>query len=177
MGQPRETQFDADGPGDIKRKCLAEAGLNLYSDGPVMFRPSDIYRLGKDPGFREALRGSNIYLICRRHRISVDPVTLKVKGGDLYGDFLVHGEGYQEWQREPFILTPSQLGRTSPPAPFQAVRPDGGADATALVMADSRASISTGCSSNRRQPTAPNQPATTSVLRPIRDEWPALIQG
>ncbi|WP_457324857.1 hypothetical protein [Roseateles sp. P5_E11] len=127
MGQPRETQFDADGPDDIKRKYLAEAGLNLYSDAPVMFRPSDIYRLGKDPGFREVLRGSNVYLICRRRRISIDPVSLKVKGGDLYGDFLVHGEGYQQWQREPFTFTPAQLGRTNPPTPFLAVRPDSAA--------------------------------------------------
>ena len=106
MGQSWEAGLDDDVPGDIKRKYLAEAGLVLYSDGPVMFRPSDIYRLGKDPGFREALRGTNIYLICRRRRISVDPLSLKIKGGDLYGDFLVHGEGYQEWEPVPFVLTP-----------------------------------------------------------------------
>lgn len=82
-----------DGNDRVKRKFLAEAGVNLYSSGATVFRPADLYRYGQNDNVRTALEGCNIYLICRRRRISVDPYSLRVSDGLLYGDFRLHGGG------------------------------------------------------------------------------------
>ena len=93
----------------IKRKYLAEAGLHLFSPGPVLFRPSDIYRFGDHPQFRTMLEGTNVYLICRRRRIAIDPHSIEVKGGGIYGNFVVHGDSYHQWETERFSCTPEML--------------------------------------------------------------------
>ncbi len=85
-----------------KRKYLFEAGLNLFTPGPVMFRPSDIYRFSNHPVFRSALEGTNIYVVGKRRRISICPRSIELKNGELYGNFMVHGDTYFEWEREPF---------------------------------------------------------------------------
>lgn len=93
----------------IRRKYLAEAGLHLFTGGPAMFRPSDVYRFANHPQFRAVLEGTNIYLICRRRRISICPHSIEVKGGELYGEFIVHGDSYYEWERESFSSWKPQL--------------------------------------------------------------------
>lgn len=111
-----------DFPDLIKRKYLAEAGLNLFSRGPVLFRPSDVYRFGEHPHFRSMLEGTNIYLICRRRRISIDPLSLEVKGGDIYGRFMAHGDSYQEWSTAHFTLDPIRHDAEGRPIRFAAAR-------------------------------------------------------
>ncbi|MFL6645366.1 MAG: hypothetical protein ACJ8GM_13775 [Paraburkholderia fungorum] len=85
-----------------KRKFLAEAGVNLYSSGATVFRPTDLYRYGHAPNVRAALEGCNIYLICRRRRLSVDPYTLRVSDGFLYGNFRHHGSDIFDFESFPF---------------------------------------------------------------------------
>ncbi|VWC46424.1 hypothetical protein [Burkholderia lata] len=86
----------------VKRKFLAEAGVNLYSGGATVFRPTDLYRFGQASNVRAALVGCNIYLVCRRRRISIDPYTLRVSSGLLYGDFRLHGPDIFDFDRYPF---------------------------------------------------------------------------
>jgi len=88
--------------GPIKRKFLAETGINLYSGGATVFRPTDLYRYGQASNVRAALEGCNIYLVCRRRRISVDPHTLRVSDGLLYGSFRLHGADIFDFERFPF---------------------------------------------------------------------------
>lgn len=87
-----------------RRKYLAEGGLHLFTGGPALFRPSDLYRFSQHPWFRAALDGTNIYLICRRRRISVCPLSIEIREGGLHGEFIVHGDNYLEWERERFAL-------------------------------------------------------------------------
>ncbi|MDP2371109.1 hypothetical protein [Rhodoferax sp.] len=105
------------------RHYLAEAGLNLFSRGPVQFRPSEIYRFGDHPSFRSMLEGTNVYLICRRRRISVDPHSIEMKGGDIYGRFVAHGGRYREWETVDFTLGPMRHGADGKPIGFTAARP------------------------------------------------------
>ncbi|WP_155122328.1 hypothetical protein [Burkholderia ubonensis] len=88
-----------------KRKFLAEAGVNLYSSGATVFRPTDLYLFGQASNVRTALVGCNIYLVCRRRRISIDPYTLRVSSGLLYGDFRLHGADIFDFDRFPFSQT------------------------------------------------------------------------
>ncbi|WP_334035983.1 hypothetical protein [Burkholderia cepacia] len=99
----------------VKRKFLAEAGVNLYSGGATVFRPTDLYRFGQASNVRAALVGCNIYLICRRRRISVDPYTLRVSSGLLYGDFRLHGADIFDFERYPFAQTQYLQSNEGPP--------------------------------------------------------------
>jgi hypothetical protein len=92
--------LDKDKP--VIRKFLAEAGVHLYSSGANVFRPSDLYNHGQDSNVRAALEGCNIYLICRRRRISIDPYTLSVSDGLLKGKFRLHGEDFFEFESHKF---------------------------------------------------------------------------
>lgn len=112
-----------DFPEIIKRKYLAEAGLNLFSRGPVLFRPSDVYRFGEHPQFRSMLEGTNIYFICRRRRISIDPLSLEIKGGGIHGKFVAHGDTYREWETSTFNLDPIRHDAGGRPIKFEMVRP------------------------------------------------------
>ncbi|MEJ7808158.1 MAG: hypothetical protein WKG03_19825 [Telluria sp.] len=96
--------------GPVRRKFMAEAGLHLYSGGATVLRPSDLYSLARLPDFREALAGCNIYLICRRPRISISPHRLRVCEGMIHGEFRVHEDvaSYQPYhfvQSKPFLNT------------------------------------------------------------------------
>lgn len=106
----------------IKRKYLAEAGLHLFTGGPAMFRPSDIYHFSSHPSYAAALAGTNVYIICQRRRISVCPHSIKVSGGGLCGEFIVHGDSYLEWERERFFLTPTSFNPEVRPVRFVAAR-------------------------------------------------------
>ncbi len=93
----------------INRKYSAEAGLHLFTAGPVAFRPSDIYRFAEHPLLAAALEGTNIYVICQRRRISICPHSIRVTDWGLCGEFIVHGETYFEWERERFQLAASSV--------------------------------------------------------------------
>ncbi|GGX87793.1 hypothetical protein GJV26_11220 [Massilia dura] len=108
---------------DIKRKYLAEAGLNLFSAGPAQFRPSDIYRFGTHPHFRAALEGTNIYLVCRRRRIAVDPHSIKLKQDGIHGEFLVYGDSCHEWESEKFYPDTGMTGPDGLPMKLVDARP------------------------------------------------------
>jgi hypothetical protein len=82
------------------RKYLAEGGLNLYSSGANVLRPSDLYTHGQDALVKAALEGCNIYLVVKRKKISICPHSLKTRDGRLFGDFLVHDNF--EFERFPF---------------------------------------------------------------------------
>lgn len=133
-------------PSQIKRKYFAEAGLNLFSPGPVLFRPSDIYRFGKFPAFRAILAGTNIYLICRRQRISVDPHSLKAEGGEIFGKLVVHGQSYGEWETTRFSTGPALRGPFGQRY-FVAVRPaDAAGHAIEAVDLDGQQTLISSCS-------------------------------
>lgn len=96
-------QTKSDEVSKVKRKFMAEPGLHLYSGGASVLRPSDVYRFGKEPAFRELLQGCNIYLIARRPRISLDPTSLKIVDGMyVHGWFRVHGEEPGSFERFAF---------------------------------------------------------------------------
>lgn len=74
----------------VRRKYLLEAALHLYSGGPAVMRPFELYRYHDDPRVRQALDLCNIYLIVRRKKIVVCPQALRVSEGLVSGDLLVH---------------------------------------------------------------------------------------
>lgn len=65
-------------------------------------RPCDLYRHGKDEQVRAALEGCNLYLVCRRHRISICPTSLRISDGLLHGDLRVHGDDLFDFERFSF---------------------------------------------------------------------------
>lgn len=85
-----------------KRKFMAEAGLHLYSGGATVLRPADLYRFSEDAQVRSAMEGCNIYLIARRRRISVEPSSLRVSDGLLYGEFRLHDVNPFSYESFPF---------------------------------------------------------------------------
>lgn len=82
------------------RKYLAEGGLNLYSSGASVLRPTDLYTHGQNVEVKAALEGCNIYVIARRKKISICPYSLKISDGRVFGDFRVHDN--LEFERFPF---------------------------------------------------------------------------
>ncbi len=103
-----------------KRKFLMETGLNLYSSGATVLRPRDLYQYGKDEHIRSMLEGCNIYLVCRRRRISIDPHTVRVADGRLMGDFRLHGDNGFSYERFSFLQTRSMPGPDGVPLHFLA---------------------------------------------------------
>jgi hypothetical protein len=87
----------------IHRKFGFEAGLGLYSSGCTVMRPADLYTYADMLQLREALTGCNIYLICRRKRISVCPNSLECTQGFIKGDFRVHDDSLFAFERFPFL--------------------------------------------------------------------------
>ena len=62
-------------------------------------------------------------MICRRRRISICPQSIEVKGGELYGEFIVHGDSYFEWERKSFTPGRPHIGRDGRPLRFVAAKP------------------------------------------------------
>lgn len=82
----------------VTRKFMAEGGLELFSSGATVMQPTDIYHLAKNDNVREALTGCNLYLIARRHRISVATDSLRVENNQIRGHFLVqYGQEYERF--------------------------------------------------------------------------------
>jgi len=69
------------------------------------------------------LEGTNVYLICRRRRISIDHLSIEVKGGEIYGKFMAHGDNYREWETGPFTLGPVMHDADGKPIGFAGARP------------------------------------------------------
>jgi hypothetical protein len=105
-------------PSNVKRKFMAEAGTNLFSGGATVFRPYDLYKYGKEPFVRDAMEGCNIYLVCRRRRITVCPYTLRVSDGKLYGEFRLHGDGPGSYDPVKFSQKKNFLGPDGTPLRF-----------------------------------------------------------
>lgn len=89
--------------GVVRRKFMAEAGLHLYSGGATVLRPTDLYHLARIPNFRAALAGCNIYLICRRLRISISPHRLQVCEGMIHGAFRLPEDDPASYQTYHFV--------------------------------------------------------------------------
>lgn len=89
----------------MNRKYLAESALNFYSSEPMLLSLSDVYKLKNDQFLNELIKNNNIYIICERRRITIDPHTIKHSPGQITGDLILHGEVHHQWERERFILT------------------------------------------------------------------------
>lgn len=119
---------------EIKRKFMAEAGVNLYSSGATVFRPADLYRYGQDVNVRAALEGCNIYLICRRQRISIDPYTLRVSDGLLHGTFRHHGADIFDFEDFDFFQTRYLLDNNNQPVRFSIAKTTNSSGFEAVVL-------------------------------------------
>ncbi|MCL6241140.1 hypothetical protein [Acinetobacter amyesii] len=88
----------------MNRKYLAESALHFYSSDPMLLSLQDIY-MSQDSEFsKELIRNNNIYIICKRRKITLDPYKIKYSYGQITGDLFIHGDIYHEWDRESFTL-------------------------------------------------------------------------
>lgn len=86
------------------RKYLAESALHFYSSDPMLLSLKDIYTSQDSEFTKELIRDRNIYIICKRKKITLDPSKIKHVYGRITGDFFIHGDVYHEWDRESFTL-------------------------------------------------------------------------
>lgn len=81
----------------MSRKYIAEGTLNLFTGSPGVFRPSDMY-IGNE--LAKGLEGTNIYLICARSKITIDPFSLILD--DKYVRGTVRAYSKERNECEPF---------------------------------------------------------------------------
>ena len=93
----------------MNRKYLAESALNFYSSEPQLLSLQDIYKIGEDEFSKELLKERNIYIICKRQKITLDNYKIKHSYGQISGDLYIHGDIYREWDRESFVLKSSDF--------------------------------------------------------------------
>lgn len=107
-----------------KRRFNLEASLHLYSSGPAVMTPADLYDAARDANLRDAFVGTNIYLIVSRPRIVVDARSIQLQGRLLTGHFHVMRE--EGWASVPFqyVLEPD-VCRGEPLSDGIAVAPNG----------------------------------------------------
>lgn len=68
------------------RKYQTEFALSIYSSEPAILAPSDLDKINANPKeIQEKLRGSNIYLILKRPRISFEPESLSIVDREVCG--------------------------------------------------------------------------------------------
>lgn len=92
----------------IIRQFSAEGATHLYSSPPSVLTPADLYRAKGDGHFREAIAGSNIYLITARRRVLINPDDLYLLGRAAHGSFIVIDE--QGVQSIPFRYDIPRIG-------------------------------------------------------------------
>lgn len=90
----------------MNRKYIAEGTLNLFTGSPAVFRPSDVY-LGDE--LSKGLVGTNIYLICARSKISIDPHSLSLDDKYVRGFFKAYCKDLNESEPFRFELTLSEV--------------------------------------------------------------------
>lgn len=81
----------------MSRKYIAEGTLNLFTGSPGVFRPSDMY-IGNE--LAKGLEGTNIYLICARSKITIDPFSLTFDDSYVRGRLRAYSKERNEC--EPF---------------------------------------------------------------------------
>ena len=96
------------GMDSIIRQFSAEGATHLYSSPPSVLTPADLYRAKSDGPFREAIAGSNIYLITARRRVLINPHDIYLLGRSAHGSFIVMDE--QGVQSIPFRYDIPRIG-------------------------------------------------------------------
>lgn len=74
---------------DITRLYTMEGATHLYSSGPILLTPADLYQINRNPVYLKAMKGCNIYLIVCRERIAINPQNFELTGRVITGSFLV----------------------------------------------------------------------------------------
>jgi len=86
----------------LKRKYFTEFALNIYSSGPLIFRPSDIDKTEcLTDEQKEYIKNCNLYVITKRPRLTINPGSVRVQGRDVHGELVIHLENGP--QIEPFV--------------------------------------------------------------------------